>query len=210
VSEPTSAEIRAGLAPLPDTPAGSPDDRPLRDRIARHDQAARIGARDGRDILADELTDRNSAKDAEIARLHAELAEERRKAAELAECAHNVRDLQRIDALTAQNGRLSAESERRGALVTAAAYFAETWAELLESLPDSYDCHLNCPEANAAVEFLTAFGFKTAAGELAKAHAAHDTPEDQHYQGDDDGESETAAILADPETLKAIAEGERQ
>jgi hypothetical protein len=183
-------------------------------------------------------------------RLAAELAEERRKAAEIREVAHNFRDVQRIDALTVERDkaraelaeldaayktldarcevhwleRQSAEAHRdryraaleltlrglhggtdvatiastiTGALkgetdsrTATAEHFAETWAELLEALPDSYDCHMNCPEANAAVEFLNAFGYKTAAREVAKAHAAHDTPEDQHYEGDDSGEAE--------------------
>jgi hypothetical protein len=61
--------------------------------------------------------------------------------------------------------------------------FAETWADLLLSLPDCYECTLTCAEANSAVEFLTVFGFSGFANALAGAHASYDEPGDEHYNG---------------------------
>lgn len=92
---------------------------------------------------------------------------------------------------TAAVAAVTAERDRLARLVATGAYFAETWAELLEALPDSYGCTMNCPEANAATEFLAAFGFGGTAREVAKAHAAHDTPEDEHYQGDAESSAES-------------------
>jgi prefoldin subunit 5 len=121
----------------------------------------------------------------ELDRLAAELAEERRMAAEIAECGRNVHDVRLVDALTAANGKLTAElSELDAAYKTLQA-----------------QCEVHWLERQSAESRLEG---------VAKAHAAHDTPEDQHYEGDDDGESETAAILADPETMAAIAEGESE
>ncbi len=62
----------------------------------------------------------------------------------------------------------------------AARIFVMVWAELLVSLPDDYDCHLNCSEADAAVELLRVFGYTGSADELARAHAEHDDPGDGH------------------------------
>lgn len=58
--------------------------------------------------------------------------------------------------------------------------FLGTWADLLASLPDDYDCHLTCVEADTAVGLLQAFGFDGTAAELLQAHAEHDDEGDQH------------------------------
>jgi hypothetical protein len=61
--------------------------------------------------------------------------------------------------------------------------FTETWSELMTSLPDSYGCEMNCPEANAAEELWLAAGDEATADAIADAHAEHDTEEDEHYRG---------------------------
>lgn len=63
-------------------------------------------------------------------------------------------------------------------------YFAETWAELLTSLPDSYDCHMTCAEANAAADLYRAIGDEGTARAIVAAHAEHDEDGDQHWRGD--------------------------
>jgi hypothetical protein len=62
-------------------------------------------------------------------------------------------------------------------------YFADTWAELLRDLPDSYDCHMNCAEANAAADLYRALADDATAAEIIAAHAGHDEDGDQHYHG---------------------------
>jgi hypothetical protein len=65
----------------------------------------------------------------------------------------------------------------------ALAVFLDTWAELLPALPDDYDCHLTCREADAAARLFRVFGYPVTAGDITAAHAAHDTAEDYHYAG---------------------------
>jgi hypothetical protein len=72
------------------------------------------------------------------------------------------------------------------ALRVVASEFAATWAELLWSLPDNYDCHMTCTEANTAADLLRALGRDIDADAIIAAHAEHD----------DDDERETHA----PET----------
>jgi hypothetical protein len=69
------------------------------------------------------------------------------------------------------------------ALADAARHFTATWSELIEALPDSYGCEMNCPEANAAEELWRAAGDEGTAGAIAAAHAEHDDEGDEHYQG---------------------------
>ncbi len=70
------------------------------------------------------------------------------------------------------------------ARLDAASRFAETWAELLMALPDDYDCHMTCTEADAAAALLSAFGDEGAAQQVLAGHAAHDDEGDAHYQGE--------------------------
>lgn len=60
------------------------------------------------------------------------------------------------------------------ALRAVASDFAATWAELLWSLPDSYECHMNCPEANAAADLFRALGRDADADAIIAAHIEHD------------------------------------
>lgn len=63
----------------------------------------------------------------------------------------------------------------------AAAHFADVWAGVLPDLPDDYDCHMNCTEAEAAADFLTAFGHVADGIALMAAHARYDKPGDAHH-----------------------------
>jgi hypothetical protein len=67
-------------------------------------------------------------------------------------------------------------------VAAAAAYFAETWAELITLMPDEYDCTMQCGEAEAAAGLYRALGDGKTAEEVLDAHAAHDTEEDSHYE----------------------------
>lgn len=66
-------------------------------------------------------------------------------------------------------------------LEQAARHFAEVWSELIGALPDDYDCHMTCAEAEAARQLFTATGHESTAAWLMKAHSEHDEPGDQHY-----------------------------
>lgn len=66
-----------------------------------------------------------------------------------------------------------------------AKYFADTWSELLIDLPDSYDCHMNCGEANAAADLYRALGDNGTAAAIIRAHAEHDEEGDEHWKGVD-------------------------
>jgi hypothetical protein len=68
-------------------------------------------------------------------------------------------------------------------IADAARYFAETWAELLPGLPDSYSCEMTCSEAEAAADLYRALGDDTTAAAIITAHAEHDTEEDAHWGG---------------------------
>lgn len=57
-------------------------------------------------------------------------------------------------------------------------YFAETWAELITSLPDSYGCEMNCAEANAAADLYRAIGDEGTAQSIIAAHKEHDDDQD--------------------------------
>jgi hypothetical protein len=63
----------------------------------------------------------------------------------------------------------------------AAGHFADVWAELFTSLPDTYGCEMNCPEANAAAALYRALGDEGTADLIIKAHAARDEEGDEHY-----------------------------
>ena len=65
-----------------------------------------------------------------------------------------------------------------------AAHFADTWAELLPNLPDDYECHMNCAEANAAAGLYWALGDDRTASAIIAEHARHDEDGDQHWKGD--------------------------
>ncbi|HLJ99532.1 MAG TPA: hypothetical protein VKU39_06445 [Streptosporangiaceae bacterium] len=69
------------------------------------------------------------------------------------------------------------------AITSAARSFTETWHELLTGLPDSYDCHMTCGEAEAAADLYRALGDGQAAGAIIAAHAAHDDEGDSHFSG---------------------------
>jgi hypothetical protein len=73
---------------------------------------------------------------------------------------------------------MSIDAERQ---LDIARTFAETWADLLTSLPDDYTCHLNCAEADTAAELLRAFGYEETAASLIRAHAEHDEPGETHH-----------------------------
>jgi hypothetical protein len=257
VSEPTSAEIRAGLAPLPDTPAGRPDDRTFRDRIARHDQPVRIGASsetgplvitvpggdDVQRILRElgAVINNLRAENSHLTAQNTALTEALRKSAAattgtppqgqvaFAEYDRATREALAIvvrerdeareklarmredrDRLNAQRNALAGANdawirdvdaaraelatvtgERDALLLDVAARqrdvlaFAETIAGVRRII-DRYEAE----ELNA----MTAFG------EI-----------EELFAGDEDGDAaETAAILADPETMAAIAEGESE
>jgi hypothetical protein len=66
-------------------------------------------------------------------------------------------------------------------LAAAARHFAATWAELARDLPDDYDCHMTCGEADAMAGLLRSAGHKTAGDSVLAGHAAHDVPGDGHY-----------------------------
>lgn len=72
-------------------------------------------------------------------------------------------------------------SAERPELRAAASYFAEVWAELIENLPDDYDCQMTCVEANAVVELYRALGSNSTAAGILAAHARYDQDGDQHY-----------------------------
>lgn len=69
------------------------------------------------------------------------------------------------------------------AIAKAAEHFANVWAELLTSLPDSYGCEMNCAEANAAADLYRALGDEATAALVLAAHAEHDEEGDEHYHG---------------------------
>ena len=73
--------------------------------------------------------------------------------------------------------------ERGAAIPPEVRHFAETWAELLTSLPDNYECHMTCAEANAAADLYRALGDDDTAAAILGAHADHDEEGDQHYHG---------------------------
>jgi len=64
-----------------------------------------------------------------------------------------------------------------------ARHFADVWAELGPDLPDDYDCHLTCAEADSLCELLRAAGHRAAGDSVLAAHAAHDDEGDGHYIG---------------------------
>jgi hypothetical protein len=66
--------------------------------------------------------------------------------------------------------------------LSAARHFTETWRELAAGLPDDYECHMNCAEANAAADLWRAFGDPGTANALMLAHSAHDEEGDQHWE----------------------------
>jgi hypothetical protein len=72
------------------------------------------------------------------------------------------------------------------AVLAAARYFAAVWADLGPNLPDDYDCHLTCTEADALAGLFQACGMDDAADSLLAAHAAHDDEGDAHYRGGED------------------------
>lgn len=71
---------------------------------------------------------------------------------------------------------------REAAGLNAARHFTETWRELVADLPDDYECHMNCAEANAAAGLWEAFGDPGTARALMAAHAARDEEGDQHWE----------------------------
>ena len=73
------------------------------------------------------------------------------------------------------------------AAALAARQFADTWAELLTGMPDSYGCTLTCVEAETAATLFRALGDEPTAVQIIEAHAAYDDEGDQHYQGASDG-----------------------
>lgn len=77
----------------------------------------------------------------------------------------------------------AAELATLRALLDVASHFAATWAELLPDLPDTYTCHMNCAEANAAADLYRALGDDATAAAILSAHGDHDDEGDQHYHG---------------------------
>lgn len=61
-------------------------------------------------------------------------------------------------------------------------HFASEWEELFTSLPDDYDCYMNCAEANAVIELYQAIGNDEAAKAILREHARHDEEGDQHWE----------------------------
>lgn len=79
-------------------------------------------------------------------------------------------------------------SEAAGAAIRPALAFADVWAQLIVVLPDDYECHLTCTEADAAAEFLAGHGYPETASVVLEAHARHDVEGDAHYRkGAEDG-----------------------
>jgi len=68
-------------------------------------------------------------------------------------------------------------------LENAARAFADTWLELLLSLPDDYTCHMACAEANAAARLYREAGRPGDAEAIIAVHAEHDMEGDDHWQG---------------------------
>lgn len=73
-------------------------------------------------------------------------------------------------------------------IATIARLFCETWAELAVSLPDSYNCELNCAEADALADLFRAVGQDATADAVIAAHADHDQPGDSHYPAEEEPE----------------------
>lgn len=65
----------------------------------------------------------------------------------------------------------------------AARDFVRAWGELATSLPDDYECHMTCTEADTLAELFAVLGETQTAASIIFNHAAHDEPGDTHYQG---------------------------
>ncbi|MCZ4119056.1 hypothetical protein [Streptomyces sp. H39-S7] len=66
--------------------------------------------------------------------------------------------------------------------VEAAAAFVESWAYLGPSLPDDYECTLNCEEAETLAALFDAFGYVTTAEAIIDRHSEYDCDcEDSHH-----------------------------
>ncbi len=75
-------------------------------------------------------------------------------------------------------------SERDAAIVAAAEWFGETWAELAMSLVDDYGCTMTCGEAEALTALFRALGLVRLAETVMAQHAAEDDEGDEHYRAE--------------------------
>jgi cell division septum initiation protein DivIVA len=95
-------------------------------------------------------------------------------------CATAVRGI--ADSLRARSEGID-PAQDRSEIEDAARYFADTWSELLPSLPDSYGCELTCGEANAAADLYRSLSDDATAAAILAAHGAYDEEGDEHYHG---------------------------
>ncbi|MEU9871084.1 hypothetical protein AB0C87_24855 [Actinomadura sp. NPDC048021] len=70
-------------------------------------------------------------------------------------------------------------------IALAVVLFTEVWGELAVSLPDDYSCHMTCTEAEALADVFRAGGQDRTAEMILANHAAHDEPDDLHFQGEE-------------------------
>lgn len=75
--------------------------------------------------------------------------------------------------------RITAERDKLRELRGVVDHFAETWAELMVTLPDDYGCEMNCAEANAAAALFRALGDNGTANAIIAAHVATDDDEER-------------------------------
>jgi hypothetical protein len=104
---------------------------------------------------------------------------------------------------------VTAELATLRALRVVASEFAATWAELLWSMPDNYDCHMTCTEANAAADLYRALGRDIDADAIVKAHMEHDEDHEREAHEDEPEGLEDAAAQDEDEADDPFMKAER-
>jgi hypothetical protein len=88
-------------------------------------------------------------------------------------------------AVTEQPDTSGQQDNPVAAIAVAAERFTAAWRELLPGLPDSYECHLTCAEANAAADLFDALLDGDTAAAIIAAHVAHDSDQEAATHQDD-------------------------
>ncbi|MFV0135552.1 hypothetical protein ACLGIH_20410 [Streptomyces sp. HMX87] len=78
--------------------------------------------------------------------------------------------------------RRKQETARMRHQVETARAFVKQWRWVLVELPNGYDCHLNCGEAEAAYALWQVFGDPEAAESLIEQHTEKDECGDSHHE----------------------------
>ncbi|MFE0775712.1 hypothetical protein [Streptomyces sp. NPDC058861] len=101
-----------------------------------------------------------------------------------------------VSRVLARFGYVKADPEAAYKL-NAAAELAERWQHLAPSLPDDYECHMTCGEADSMADLLDAFGYIGAAEYLREVHADHDDDcDDVHHTPCDDCTEQPFVLVA--------------